>query len=106
MPFGGAIVGGLGGGMAGAGLGTAIGGETGRIIGGAVGGTLGRAAGFFLPFETGGRVPGVKGKPVRTLLHGQEYVLAANNPPSRKQIKITAKNKRKAKLVKAKSKKR
>lgn len=67
---------------------------------GVAGGVGGAAAGMAFPFfKHGGRVggPGSRiGQPRLIVAHNGEYVLSANNPPSRQQIAITAQNKRKA----------
>ena len=87
--------------MAGKSLG-ALAGKKGRRIGdklggvvGKIGGTLGGAS--LIPFRTGGKVPGKKGKPVPAILHAGEFVLPHNAPPTKAQTAIVAKNKRDAK---------
>lgn len=56
-----------------------------------IGGTLGEVgapvAGAALGFKTGGRVPGKKGKPVKAILHGSEYVLPVGVKPTKTQMK-------------------
>tara|TARA_B110000902_G_scaffold155421_1_gene178364 strand:- start:679 stop:1014 length:336 start_codon:yes stop_codon:yes gene_type:complete len=94
MAIGGAIAGGIAGGIGGGALGSAIGGEPGRIIGGAIGGTLGRIGGVFMPFKTGGKVPGAKGKAVKAIVHGGEFVLPAQVKPTKAQLAAVAKIKR------------
>jgi hypothetical protein len=68
--------------------------ELGRNIGGHAGGILG---GELIPFRTGGRVPGPRGKPRKILAHGQEYILPAGVKPTKAQKKAVAKRRRKAK---------
>ncbi len=75
------------GGLLGGAAGTYFGGGT----GGAIGSLLGREAGKFLPFKKGGKVPGKVGKPVKTLLHGGEYVLPASVKPTKAQKMAVAK---------------
>lgn len=63
---------GLFGNLVGQGLGSLAGGLIGHSKEGqAIGGTLGG----FLPFATGGRVPGRKHAPVKAMVHGGEVVL-------------------------------
>ena len=47
--------------------------------------------------RTGGLIRAPKGKPIRILGHGQEYVLPTNAKPTKKQRSIVASNKRKQK---------
>jgi hypothetical protein len=61
------------------------------------GSKIGGALGNFLPFEKGGKVPGGRGKPVPTLLHGGEYILPASVKPTKAQMKKVADGKRKKK---------
>lgn len=81
-------------------LGNAIGGDQGGKAGQQIGGILGN----FLPFKTGGRVPGKRGKPVKALVHGGEYVLPASVPPTAEQKKAVAKLHRKEAKAKPMSK--
>jgi hypothetical protein len=76
----------LGGILGGAG-GSFFGGPT----GGAVGSLLGSELGKFLPFKKGGKVLGKKGKPVKAILHGGEYVLPAGVKPTKAQKMAVAK---------------
>ena len=68
-------------------LGGAIGGNQGRQAGQQIGGILGN----FLPFKKGGKVPGKKGKPVKAIVHGGEYVLPASVKPTMAQKRAVAK---------------
>jgi hypothetical protein len=52
-----------------------------------------------LLLRTGGRVPGKKGKPLKIIAHGQEYVLPAGVKPTASQKKAVAKNKQKDKMT-------
>jgi hypothetical protein len=61
--------------------------EAGKNIGRVVGG----AAGSLLPFKLGGKVPGPKGKPVKALVHGGEYILPAGVKPTKAQKMAVAK---------------
>ena len=71
-----------------------------RAAGGAAGAVLGKAAGTalldaapaLLAFKTGGRVPGKKGKALKILAHGGEYVLPMNVKATKKQIAVVRKN--------------
>jgi hypothetical protein len=81
-------------------IGTLLGGEVGRKFGGERGGKVGEAvggiAGSLIPFfETGGLVKGKKGKPVKALVHGGEYVLPVGVKPTKAQKKAVAKRKAK-----------
>ena len=70
-----------------------------KAVGGAAGSVLGKAAGTalleygpaLLAFKTGGRVPGKKGKALKILAHGGEYVLPMNVKPTKKQIAVVRK---------------
>ena len=66
-------------------------------IPGVDGGQLGGAIGSLLPFSSGGKVPGKRGKAKVILAHGGEYILPANAKPTKVQKAIVAKNKVKAK---------
>jgi hypothetical protein len=76
-----------------------------RSIGSGMGGVLGKAAGTYaleaapalLAFKTGGRVPGKKGKSIKILAHGGEYVLPVNVKPTKAQKAVVRKNKLKKK---------
>lgn len=85
--------------MFGSQLGRIAGGALGRRFGGGsgqkIGEVVGEVAGGFLPFKTGGRVKGKR--PVKALLHPNEYVLPANAKPTAHQRSVVAKNKAKAK---------
>lgn len=91
-------------------FGSLLGGGLGAIgskflpIPGVDGQTLGSAIGG-LAFKTGGRVGGKKGKAVKILAHGGEYVLPANAKPTKAQRAIVAKNKAAAKKKGKKGKK-
>lgn len=60
-------------------LGRTLGGGVGGLFGGDKGESAGRdigsALGSFLPFATGGRVPGRKHAPVKAMVHGGEVIL-------------------------------
>lgn len=60
-------------------------------------------AGLLPQLKTGGAVKGKKGRPVKAILHGGEYVLPANAKPTKAQKAIVASNKRKAKSVYSKN---
>ena len=67
------------------------GGDLGKQIGSHAGGVIGNE---LIPFKTGGRIPGKKGKPIKILAHSQEYILPVGVPPTKKQIKEVNKRKR------------
>jgi hypothetical protein len=82
--------------MFGSQLGQLLGSEGGKYIGKAlgnedigrsIGGTLGGFAGKLLPFKKGGRVKGVKGRPVPIMAHAGEYVLPTSVKPTKAQVK-------------------
>jgi hypothetical protein len=82
--------------MFGSQLGQLLGSEGGKYIGKAlgneeigrsIGGTLGGFAGKLLPFKKGGRVKGVKGRPVPIMAHAGEYVLPTSIKPTKAQVK-------------------
>lgn len=79
------------GGIAGSLIGKRFGGQKGQQVGQGIGSALGT----LLPFKTGGRVKGKR--PVKALLHPNEYVLPANAKPTAHQRSVVAKNKAKAK---------
>jgi hypothetical protein len=63
---------------------------------GEIGSLLGGVAGSFLPFKKGGKVPGKKGKPLKAIVHGGEFVLPAGVKPTKTQLaKVKALNKKK-----------
>lgn len=71
---------------------------TGKVLGGAIGAGIVDIAPLALTaFKTGGLIKAPKGKPVKILAHGGEYVLPMNAKPTVAQKKIVANNKRKAK---------
>lgn len=70
-----------------------------RNIGGEIGKYAAEAAPLLF-FETGGVVPGARGKPIKVIAHGGEVVLPLNAKPTAKQLKIIASNKRKEKKKK------
>ena len=80
------IIGNLLGQAGGSAIGGAIGGSQGSKAGQSIGGILGD----FLPFKNGGRVPGAKGKPVKAIVHGGEYVLPAGVKPTAAQKRAVA----------------
>ena len=65
-------------------------------IPGVNGGELGGALGGLLPFKTGGKVPGPKGKARVILAHSGEYVLPCGVNPTAFQKKEVAKRKKRA----------
>ena len=74
------------------------GGAIGKVVGGAVGAGIVQYAPLALAaFKTGGLIKAPKGKPVKILAHGGEYVLPMNAKPTVAQKKIVANNKRKVK---------
>lgn len=85
-------------------VGKAFGGKTGASAGRNIGGELGKVAGDVAPailaFKHGGKVNAPKGKPVKAILHGQEYVLPAGVKPTEAQKKAVAKMKADAKKKK------
>ena len=91
----GQIIGNALGGFAGRALGKHFRGHKGSEAGQSIGHTIGGVAGGFLPFKTGGKVKGKKGKPVKAMLHGGEYVLPAHIKPTKAQKKAVAKGKKK-----------
>lgn len=64
---------------------------SGSPVGGAVGALLGAEAGKYLPFKKGGPVPGPRGKAVKAIVHGGEFVLPAGVKPTKAQKKAVAK---------------
>lgn len=68
-----------------------LGGElAGSLAGGLIGhskegGAIGRTLGGFLPFATGGKVPGRKHAPVKAMVHGGEVVLPVGVPATKAQ---------------------
>lgn len=73
-------------------LGSALGNIGGGALGGLIGhqkegSAIGSTLGGMLPFKKGGRVPGAKGKPVKAIVHGGEYVLPAGVKPTMAQKK-------------------
>ena len=91
----GSAVGKFAGGALGKHLGGGSGGEAGEKIGEAVGGL----GGALVPFKTGGRVKGKKGKAMKAIVHGGEYVLPVGVKPTKSQKAEVAK------IKKAKAKK-
>jgi len=82
--------------MFGSALGRLLGGEGGKFIGKALGNedigrsigeTVGGYGGGLLPFKKGGRIKGVKGRPVPIMAHAGEYVLPSSIKPTKAQIK-------------------
>ena len=76
-----------------------------NAAGKAAGSVLGKAAATYameaapalLAFRTGGRVGGKKGKAIKIIAHGGEYVLPANVKPTKAQKAVVRKNKSKKK---------
>lgn len=64
-----------------------------RNIGGSIGEVALPAAGAALGFKKGGRVPGPKGKPVKAIVHGGEFVLPVGVKPTAAQKKAVASRK-------------
>jgi len=75
----------------------AAGGAMGAVLGKAAGTALLEAAPALLAFKTGGRVPGKKGKSLKILAHGGEYVLPMGVKPTKYQKAAVKKNKSKKK---------
>ena len=67
-------------------------------IPGVNGDELGGAIGGLLPFKTGGKIPGAKGRPRVVMCHGGEFVLPANCKPTKAQKAIVAKNKKRLRV--------
>lgn len=63
--------------------------QAGRNIGGAIGEAGAPLAATALAFKTGGKVPGKKGKAVKAIVHGGEFILSASIKPTKAQIKAT-----------------
>ena len=76
-------------------LGRAIGGKKGAKIGSQLGAMGGDIAGSMVGFKTGGLVKGKKGKAVRAIVHGGEYVLPVGVKPTKAQRTKVNKLKRK-----------
>lgn len=86
-------------------VGQELGGEVGRVFGGKrgeqagrnIGGSLGAVgaplAATALAFKTGGTVPGKRGRPVKAVVHGGEYILPVGVKPTAAQKKAVAKKK-------------
>ena len=62
-----------------------------------IGASIGGLAGTLLPFKTGGKVPGQKGKPKIILAHSGEWVLPLSVKPTENQKNRIEKIKRKVK---------
>lgn len=81
----------------GGGVGRALGGKRGESAGRNIGGSLGSVAAplgaVALGFKHGGQVPGKKGRPVKAVVHGGEYVLPVGVKPTAAQKKAVAKKK-------------
>ena len=75
----------------------AAGGAAGAVLGKAAGSALLDAAPSLLAFKTSGRVPGKKGKALKILAQGGEYVLPMNVKPTKYQKAAVRKNKSKKK---------
>ena len=82
--------------MFGANLGRLLGGEAGKYIGKmagnedigrSIGEGFGGFAGGLTGFKKGGRVKGVKGRPVPIMAHAGEYVLPTSIKPTKAQVK-------------------
>ena len=71
----------------------AAGGAAGAVLGKAAGTALLEAAPALLAFKTGGRVGGKKGKAIKIIAHGGEYVLPVNVKPTKHQKAVVRKNK-------------
>jgi len=85
-------------GILGSAIGRIGGGFLGNLFGNKDAGSgIGGILGGLLPFEKGGQVPGGRGKPVPTLLHGGEYILPAGVKPTKAQKKMVADRKKKKK---------
>jgi hypothetical protein len=90
---------GLAGNLIGGGLGHIAGNYFGGSKGAEAGQQIGSVLGGFLPFKKGGKVPGAKGKPVKAILHGGEFVLPSNVKPTMAQKKAVAKLHKKGKKM-------
>ena len=90
---------GVAGTLLGAGLGNIAGNYFGGSQGGQAGQQIGSILGGFLPFKKGGKVPGPKGKAVKAIVHGGEYVLPAGVKPTMAQKKAVAKLHKKGKKM-------
>lgn len=81
----------------GGGLGRALGGKRGESAGRNIGGSLGAVgaplAAATLAFKHGGTVPGKRGRPVKAVVHGGEYVLPVGVKPTAAQKKAVSKMK-------------
>lgn len=65
----------------------------GTVVGTQAGMAIAEAAPALLAFRTGGRVPGKKGKPMKAIVHGSEYILPVGVKPTASQKRAVAKNK-------------
>lgn len=87
------VLGGIAGSVAGEAIEKEIGGVGGKILGGLV-----SAIGSLNPFfEDGGYVKAKKGRPVRAIVHGGEFILPVGVKPTKRQK--DAVKKRKAKKI-------
>jgi outer membrane lipoprotein SlyB len=91
--YAGGFLGGAVGKYAGGSKGEDIGKKIGSNAGGVVGGEL-------IPFKTGGRIPGRKGKPIKILAHSGEFILPVGIAPTKMQKKAVAQKKMKARKSK------
>jgi hypothetical protein len=69
---------------------------TGKAAGAVIGSGIAKYAVDAAPlllFKTGGRVPGKKGKAMKAIVHGSEYILPVGVKPTASQKKAVAKNK-------------
>lgn len=82
----------------GGGLGHILGGKKGESAGRNIGGSLGAVgaplAAATLAFKKGGKVPGPKGKPVKAVVHGGEFILPVGVKPTMAQKRAIAKGKK------------
>ena len=77
----------------------------GQVLGSAAGKYIAEAAPLALmAFKTGGRVPGKKGKAMKAIVHGSEYILPVGVKPSKAQKKAVAKNKMTERMITGKLK--
>lgn len=75
----------------------AAGKAAGSVLGNAAATYAMEAAPALLAFKNGGRVGGKKGKAIKIIAHGGEYVLPLNVKPTKAQKAVVRKNKSKKK---------
>jgi len=83
----------------------AVGKGAGQVIGSAAGKYVAEAAPLALmAFKTGGLVKGKKGKAMKAIVHGGEYILPVGVKPSASQKRAVAKNKMTERMINGKLK--